>query len=267
VTLTDSHCHLDFNAFDLDRESVLEQALQMGVQHIINPGCDLESSQKAIQLAHTHPEHIRAAIGIHPNDGLSWTKNTIDVLRNLAQQPGVVAIGEIGLDYFRHKVEPSAQRDIFRQQLRLAAELNLPVIIHNRQATVDMQTMLAEWIAQLKEIDSPLLSHPGVLHSFSDELVTANKMISMNFFLGIGGPVTFQNAHRLQEIVKELPLERLLLETDAPFLTPHPHRGQRNEPAHIPLIADKIAILRQVDIAKVAEITSRNAALLFSWRI
>jgi TatD DNase family protein len=267
LTLTDTHCHLDFNAFDQDRESVLERALQMGVQHIVNPGCDLESSQKAVRLAHSHPECIRAAIGIHPNDGLSWKCNTIEELRQLAQQPGIVAIGEIGLDYYRNKVEPSVQQDIFRQQLHLAADLSLPVIIHNRQATADMLIILTEWIAQLKEIDSPLLNHPGVLHSFSEELVTAKKMISMNFYLGIGGPVTFQNARRLQEIVKELPLERLLLETDAPFLSPHLHRGQRNEPAHIPLIADKIAVLHQVDIAKVAEITSRNAALLFSWRI
>ena len=267
LTLTDTHCHLDFSAFDQDREAALERARQNGIQRIIDPGCDLASSKKAVQLANAHPEYVYAAVGIHPNDGVSWNATTLEELHLLAQQPGVVAIGEIGLDYYRHKVEPAMQQQIFRQQLQLAAALNLPVIIHNRQATADMQLILTEWVELLSKTNSPLVNRPGVLHSFSDEVVTAQKMVSLNFYLGIGGPVTFQNARRNQEVVKELPLDRLLLETDSPFLTPHPHRGQRNEPAYIPLIAEKIAGLKQVSTANVAEITFQNAALLFSWRI
>ncbi len=182
-----------------------------------------------------------------------------------AAQPGVVAIGEIGLDYYRQHTPFDQQRMMFREQLKLAEELSLPVIIHDREASHDLMAMLTEWHAGLVRAGHPLKDRPGVLHSFSADLETGLAAIELNFCLGITGPVTFTNAVDRKAIVRNLPLDHLLLETDSPYLTPHPHRGKRNEPAYIPLIAEEIAKLHNTSPKEVAEITYANATRLFQW--
>lgn len=262
---TDTHCHLDFERFDEDRKEVLTRAWDAGLVKILNPGIDLETSEKAIQLAEQYPDQITAAVGIHPNYGSNWSEETLPTLRKLAAKSGVVAIGEIGLDYYRQYTPHDLQQSMFREQLNLAAEVNLPVIIHNREATSDLMQILEEWVNDLRESNHPLAERPGVLHSYSDNLATAQNGIALNFYLGIGGPVTFKNALDKKEIVREIPLDSILLETDAPYLTPHPHRGKRNEPAYIPLIAAEIARLKETPLEQVAKTTLENANSLFQW--
>lgn len=260
---TDTHCHLDFDRFDEDRQLVLQRAEEAGIVWIVNPGIDLHTNQAAINLASTFPKLISAAVGVHPNYGQAWTADIIPTLKEQAQQPGVVAIGEIGLDYYRQHTPFDQQRQMFKEQLALAAELDLPVIIHNRDATEDLIEILTVWHKQLLKDNIPLANRPGVLHSFSADYATAQKAVAMNFFIGISGPVTFKNAPIRQEITRKLPLDHILLETDAPFLAPHPHRGKRNEPAYIPHIAQIIASLHGTNIEKVAEATYENACKLF----
>lgn len=265
IPFTDTHCHLDFERFDPDRDKVLARAWEVGLIQILNPGIDLETNEKAILLAAAYPGRISAAVGIHPNYGQDWTDDTLQRLKEQARQPGVVAIGEIGLDYYRQYTPHDLQRSILRKQLDLAAEMNLPVIIHNREASPDLMQILEEWVAALRTTGHPLAENPGVLHSYSDNLETAQKGLALNFSFGIGGPVTFTNAKDRKDVVQDLPLERILLETDAPYLTPHPHRGKRNEPSYIPLIAAEIARLKDLPLEKVGEVTTANAARLFQW--
>lgn len=265
IPYTDTHCHLDFNRFDEDRDQVLKRAWKAGLVRILNPAIDLPAGQAAIDLAKKYPGQISASIGIHPNIGEPWTTDILPSLREQAAQSGVVAIGEIGLDYYRQHTPFDQQRMMFREQLRLAEELNLPVIIHNRDASHDLMAILTEWHAGLVRARHPLKDRPGVLHSFSAGLETGLKAIAMNFFLGITGPVTFSNAPDRKAIVRNLPLDHLLLETDSPYLTPHPHRGKRNEPAYIPLIAEEVARLHNTSPKEVAEITYANAKRLFQW--
>lgn len=262
---TDTHCHLDFDRFEPDRNKVISRAWEAGLVKILNPGIDLPSCREAIHLAERYPNEIFAAVGVHPNHGAGWTEDELRALRELAQHPGVVAIGEIGLDYYREYTPHDVQRIMLRQQLNLAAEVNLPVVLHNRESTPDLMKILEEWINTLQKQNHPLAERPGVLHSFSGDLDTAQRGISMGFVLGIGGPVTFKNAHDKKELVRNIPLDRILLETDAPFLTPHPHRGKRNEPGYIPHIAEEIAKLKETSLEEVAKTTTTNAQNLFLW--
>jgi TatD DNase family protein len=265
IRFTDTHCHLDFHRFNEDRSQVLKRAWKNGLIWILNPAIDLETGQAAIDLARTYPGQINASIGIHPNFGKPWTADILPALREQANAPQVVAIGEIGLEYYRQHTPFDQQRMMFREQLKLAEELALPVIIHNRDSTQDLMTILTEWHAGLVQSGHPLAARPGALHSYSADLETAQAAIAMNFYLGITGPVTFTNAPDRKAVVRNLPLDHLLLETDAPYLTPHPHRGKRNEPAYIPLIAEEIARLHNVSPREVAEITTANAKRLFRW--
>lgn len=263
LSFVDTHCHLDFRAFDADRLVVLERARQAGLRFLVIPGIDLETSQAAIRLAEQYPE-IRAAVGVHPNDASLWEDGFDQLLTDLARRPGVVAIGEIGLDYYRDRVTPVVQRSVLEKQLTLAASLNLPVILHNRQASSDLLALITGWTNSLTASGSRLAGHPGVFHAFEGDLDLAWKIITLGFKIGIGGPLTFKNAHQRHEVVSQLPLDSLVLETDAPFLAPHPHRGQRNEPAWIPLIAEKIASLHGLSIEVIMNATSRNAIQLFA---
>ena len=260
---TDTHCHLDFEDYDSDRLAILERARANGLAFLINPGIDLPSSAQALQLAMQFPGYVYAAAGIHPNYSYLWDDQTENVLRELASAQGLVAIGEIGLDYYRDYAAPALQRQVFQKQLDLAASLRLPVIIHNREASADLLPMLKDWQHALPA-DHPQKLRPGVLHSYSGSLADAESLLECGFFFGIGGPITYKNAHEKHQVTAALPLESLLLETDAPFLTPHPHRGKRNEPAYIPLIASAIAELKQIDPAEVGTVTTRSARLLFS---
>ncbi len=266
ASLVDTHCHLDFEAFDGDRLQVVEAARAAGIDRILNPGIDLMSSQAAIALGTQFPE-VYAAVGIHPNDAAkSWTADSPDALRRLAGFPKVVAIGEIGLDYYRDWTAPELQRSVFEAQLGLAAEVGLPVIVHSRQAFTDILAMLADWVSGLKESGSTLAERPGVLHSFSGSLEEAGKASEIGFLIGITGPVTFRNARELQQVVAELSLDRLLIETDAPFLAPQPRRGDRNQPAYVEWVARKIAELHGCPFETVAGQTRINADRLFRWR-
>ncbi|NJC97256.1 MAG: hydrolase TatD [Anaerolineales bacterium] len=273
--LTDTHCHLYFNKFDEDRDAVIQRASEVGVEKILIPALELESSKAVIQLAGSHP-NLFAAVGFHPTDLDHWDGTSVKNLLQLAQSTDkVVAIGEIGLDYYWVK-EPdkqAKQREALKQQLRLAQQVNKPVIIHMReandawlgQASVDLLAILTEWQQGLQAQDHLLAKKPGVLHSFNGTLETAQTAIRHNFYIGVTGPVTYKNADEKRRIIRQLPLERLLIETDAPFLTPVPHRGKRNEPAFVAHIADKIAEIHMTTREQVAEITSGNANTLFGW--
>ena len=262
--LVDTHCHLDFNRFDEDRETVIKRAADAGVGRILNPGINLESSQAAIQLSENYSQ-VYAAIGVHPNDALSWNSETLTHLKKLSHHPKVKAIGEIGLDYYRDRAPRDLQKHIFLEQLDLASALELPVIIHSRQSMADVIDVLKDWQLGLSDTKPGLASRPGVLHSFSGEDHDANEAISMNFLIGITGPITFLNADDLRELVIRLPLGKVLIETDSPFLSPHPNRGKRNEPANVRLVAEKIAELHQEPYSTITEITSTNASRLFKW--
>jgi len=273
--LTDTHCHLDFNKFDEDRQAAIQRALDADVERILIPALELESSKAVIQLANSNP-NIFAAVGFHPTDLDGWKNASIENLRNLAKSADkIVAIGEIGLDYYWIKEldKQAQQRDVLQQQLKLAQEINLPVIIHMReendawfgQASIDLLEIITTWQNELQAQKHPLAEKPGVLHSFNGTLETAQKAIQHNFYIGITGPVTYKNAEEKRQVIRQLPLERLLIETDAPFLTPVPHRGKRNEPAFVVHIADKIAEIHETTREQVAEITSANANNLFGW--
>jgi TatD DNase family protein len=273
--LTDTHCHLDFNKFDEDRDAVIQRAFEAGVKLILIPALEMKSSQAIVKLANSHP-NLFAAIGFHPTDLDEWNDSSIEELNILAlAEKKVVAVGEIGLDYYwvKEPEKQAQQREVLKKQLLLAQEANLPIIIHMReendvwfgQASVDLLEILTEWQKNLQVQNHPLAKKPGVLHSFNGNLETAQKAIQHNFYIGVTGPVTYKNAEEKRQIIRELPLERILIETDAPFLTPVPYRGKRNEPAFVTHIADKIAEIHKTTREKVAEITSENANHLFGW--
>jgi TatD DNase family protein len=254
--LTDTHTHLDFPEFDGDREQVIERALAAGVKAMINVGADLASSRAAVALAETYPQ-IYAAVGVHPHDAKTLTDEVLEELRQLAQHPKVVAIGEIGLDFYRDLSPRDQQRQAFHQQLRLAREVGKPVIIHDREAHAEVMSILRHWG------EGNYRQPAGVLHCFSGDLAMAREATKLGFYVSIAGPVTFENARRLRELVHQMPLEKLLIETDCPFLTPYPHRGKRNEPAYVRLVAEAIARLKGMPVEEIARITSDNAQTLF----
>ena len=264
-TLVDSHCHLDMEQFDADRAAVLERAHAHGVRMIVNPGIDLVHCRQAISLADLYPQ-VYAAVGIHPNSSADFSEQTLTQLRGLAEHPKVVAIGEIGLDYHWGTVSRPKQAQAFRAQLDLAAELGLPVIIHNREASTNLAQILDEWAASARTRNSPLAKRPfwGVLHAFSGDAALAQAAHSWNFALGLGGPVTFKNARTLHSVAQQLCLDRLMLETDAPWLTPHPLRGKRNEPAYVALVAARLAELLAVPVEEIAARTTAVARSIFA---
>lgn len=261
--LVDSHCHLDLAHFDEERGAVLERARGAGVGLIVVPGIDVAQCRAALALAEQTPE-VYLAVGVHPNSSGEFNAATLEEVRALAAHPKVVAIGEIGLDYYWERVSPEQQALAFRAQLALAAETGLPVIIHNRDASDDVAAMLEEWTGSAGFRNSPLATRPyaGVLHAFGGDPALAERAYGWNFLLGIAGPVTFKNARQMHELIPRLRAERLLIETDAPYLTPHPHRGKRNEPAYVALVAEKLAELTGVAAADVAQRT-RDLALAF----
>ena len=264
-TLVDSHCHLDMEQFDADRAAVLERAQARGVSMIVNPGIDLVHCRQAIALADRHPQ-VYAAVGIHPNSSADFGEQTLTQLRELVDHPKVVAIGEIGLDYHWNTVSRRQQAQAFRAQLDLAAALGLPVIIHNREASTDLAQILQEWAASARTRNSPLAERTfwGVLHAFSGDAALAHAAYDWNFALGLGGPITFKNARALHELAPQLGLDRLMLETDAPWLSPHPLRGQRNEPAYVALVAERLAELLGLPVEEIAARTTAVARSIFA---
>jgi TatD DNase family protein len=257
MQLIDTHCHLDWHAFDPDRDEVIDRAVRAGVTRMITIGVDVPSSRRAIDLAEKH-EAIYAAVGVHPNDCAGFDAALLNDIRLLAQHPKVVAIGEIGLDYYWHKVDHAMQAQAFRAQLELAVEMNKPVIIHSRGSVTAVMTILEDLTRHASRIT-------GTLHSYFDDLTIAQRAFASGFYIGVTGPLTFKKAEREREIIKQVPLERVLLETDAPFLTPMPHRGERNEPAYVKHTAALMAQVRGQSIDEVARQTTRNAEKLFGW--
>lgn len=255
VELVDTHCHLDDIAFSDDIEAVMRRAADAGVERVIVPAIDMGNLSTVLGLAERF-ESIYAAVGIHPNSAAGWEDEWIDTLRGLASHEKVVAIGEIGLDYYWHKTPVDTQHHALSRQIELAAELNLPVIIHNRESSADLLSLLA---------GSPLAGteRPGVLHSFSGDWATAEAALELGFYLGFTGPLTYKKADELRDIAARMPLERILIETDAPYLTPHPYRGQRNEPVHVRLVAVRLAEVRGLSVADIGRITTANSERLF----
>jgi TatD DNase family protein len=259
--VTDTHCHLTANAFQKDRKQVIQRALEAGVDRIIVPGMDLESSRQAVALAEEFPS-VYAAVGIHPHNADSWDSTFSSTLAELAKRGGVVAIGEIGLDFYRNLSTKNNQAYAFREQLNLAAEFGLPVIIHNREATVEIMHELRHWVT---DINSAHQSNAGVLHAFSADLNTALEAIQAGFYIGIAGPISFKNSGVLQNVAGSIPISRVLTETDSPFLTPHPHRNRRNEPANVVVVAEHLSRIIKRDYDTTVKVTSQNAAKLFGW--
>jgi len=257
--MIDSHCHLDFRHFDEDREAVLARASRAGVTAIIVPAVDLRSCETALALARRRPQ-VYAAVGVHPNSCAEFGPETLPALSALCRRPGVVAIGEIGLDYYRERCPPAQQKRALRQQLQLARDCALPVIIHNRDADADLLPLLA---AHARALPPALAGRSGVLHSFSASSEVARQALELGFYLGFTGPLTFRKAEGLRAVAREVPAERLLVETDAPWLSPVPFRGKRNEPAYLPYIVRQLAELRGVSAAEMARVTSDNARRLF----
>ena len=264
-SLVDSHCHLNFDVFDHDRDLIVERARNNGITRIVNPGVDIETSASALHYTRIYPE-VFAAVGIHPNSGSTWSKASLLELHAMLCEEKVVAVGEIGLDYYRHQCPRDLQISIFKQQLGLAAELGVPVIVHNREAASDILEILSKWHQELVVNGSALQDCPGVVHSFSGDGAFATQLVALNFKLGINGPVTFNNSQMLQSVVTAIPVESLLVETDAPFLSPQPYRGKRNEPANVRIVAEKIAQLKDEQLDSVAKITTAEADRLFRWR-
>lgn len=252
--LVDSHAHLDFKDFDQDREKVLERAENRGLKLIINIGCDLQSSQKSIKLAEKYPM-IYASVGIHPHEAAKVPPDYLQLLREMAAHPRVVAIGEIGLDFFRNRSPQAVQEKVFQEQLQLAREVNLPVVLHDRDAH-------AEMMAILEAVGLP--SAGGVMHCFSGDLSLAKKSVEMGLYISIAGPVTYPRNKVLGQVAATVPSNRLLIETDAPFLTPTPLRGKRNEPGYVAFTAEKVAALRGTTGKNIGRICLENTRRLFS---
>ncbi len=264
----DTHCHLNFDQFDPDRDDVVQRALDARVTAIINPAIDLATSRAAIHLAQ-HYAPVFAQVGVHPNSAPDALGEGLERLRALAGETKVVAIGEIGLDYYWDEHPHDVQARAFRAQLDLAAELGLPVVIHSRNAQEDTYRILADWARDVERSHLPLNARPfkGVWHSFQGDRDLAYRVFDLGMCISLGGPVTFKNARDLHALVPQLPLERILLETDAPFLSPHPYRGKRNEPARIPLIAAAIARLMGVTEEDVARTTTATARAVFGLEV
>ena len=262
--LTDTHCHLNLSTFQEDLPGILERAREGGLGRILVPGIDVPTSQTAVALAEQH-DWLYAAVGIHPHDAAGWTDRTLASLRQMAGHPKVAAIGEIGLDYYRDRSPRPLQMRAFLAQLDLAAEMGLPVVLHSREALEDMWPVVTSWQARLQTAGAALAEQPGVLHSFDGDLETGRRAVQVGFYIGISGPVTFKNALLRHQVAAGLPLDRLLLETDAPYLTPHPYRGRRNEPAYVALVAEKIAALHHLPPETVIQTTWANAEKLFHW--
>ena len=249
----DSHAHYDDEAFDADREELLAQCQAQGIEYIVNVSASLASVKTTLELSRKHP-FIYAAVGVHPDEVGELTEENFAWLKEQCQDPKTVAVGETGLDYYWDKENHEVQKYWFRRQLELAKELELPIIVHSREACADT-------LEEIKRAHTERLR--GVIHCFSYSPETAREYLSMGYYIGIGGVATFKNAKKLKEVVKMLPLERMLLETDCPYLAPVPYRGKRNSSLNLPYVAQAVAELKGVEAEEVIRITNENARKLY----
>ncbi len=249
----DTHVHLNADQYEEDVDEVIARALAAGVTKMVVVGFDRKTIIKAMALAEEHP-FIYAVVGWHPVDAIDCTDEDLAWIESLAAHPKVVGIGETGLDYHWDKSPKDIQQSVFRKQIQLAKKVKLPIIIHNRDATADVVRILKEENAS---------ETGGIMHCFGGSVETAKACIEMNFMISLGGPVTFKNAKAPKEVAAEIPLNKLLIETDAPYLTPHPYRGKRNEPVYVTLVAEEIASIKGITVEEVAAATTANAKSLF----
>ena len=263
MNLTDSHCHLQDPKFSRDMPQVIQRARATGVATMVVVGYDMDSSRRAVEIAQSN-EGIFAAIGVHPHDSKSLTRGDVSTLATLAESPMVVAIGEIGLDFYRNLSLPEVQRRAFGEQLALARTLHLPAVIHARDADEPTFAVLAEH-AEAISGDWPAERPLGVMHCFAGDPALAEQYANLGFLISIAGTVTYPNAEKTRAVARGIVLSSLLIETDAPYLTPQPHRGQRNEPAYLVETAKFIAELRGEPPELIAKETASNANRLFAF--
>ncbi|WP_375090823.1 TatD family hydrolase [Peribacillus sp. RS7] len=251
--LFDTHVHVNAEQFNEDLEDVIERAKEAGVNNMVVVGFDRPTIIRAMELIEAY-DFMYAAVGWHPVDAIDMTGEDLLWIEELSNHPKVVAIGEMGLDYHWDKSPKDVQMEVFRKQIRLAKKVGLPIIIHNREATADIVKILKE--EEASEVG-------GIMHCFSGSAETALECINMNFYISLGGPVTFKNAKKPKEVAAAVPLDRLLIETDCPYLAPHPYRGKRNEPSYVKFVAEQIAEIKQLTIEEVSKATTENAKKLF----
>lgn len=249
--LFETHAHYDDARYDEDRDFLLSSFPDHGIAYVVNAGADMQTSRIGVELAGRY-DFVYAAVGVHPHEARNMTDNDLNTLAEYAKNPKVVAIGEIGLDYFYEHSEKEQQRYWFGEQLRLCKELAMPVIIHSRDATAET----------LDFVKKSGLDH-GVIHCFSGSVETARQYVEMGFYIGVGGMVTFPKAKTIKEVVADIPLDRLVLETDCPYLAPVPHRGKRNDSRYLTFIAEQVAEIKGVTPETVAEVTLRNGKRLY----
>ncbi len=252
----DTHAHYDDQAFAGDLENVLEECKQAGIGRMVDVASTIESLEKCQSLAGIYPQ-IYFALGIHPEECAEMSEEIVNQIREGMKDPKALAIGEIGLDYHWETVPREVQKRWFIRQLQLAHELDKPVIIHSREAAEDTYSILQTYAPKREE------KTPGVIHCFSYSKEMAAAFLKLGFYLGIGGVLTYKNARKLREVVEMAPMDRLVLETDCPYLTPVPHRGERNSSAYLPLVAAQIAEIRGVEVQEVIDITEKNAEQLY----
>lgn len=250
----ESHAHYDDEAFEDDREELIETLFNTNVKYIINSASDMKSSKAGIELSKKYP-NFYAAVGVHPHGIESMTEEDLEELENLCKEEKVVAIGEIGLDYYYDKQWEDVQKYWLKKQLSLAKKVNLPVIIHSREAAQDCFDII-------KEANLPK-NRAGVIHCYSGSVEMAKQYIEMGFYIGVGGVVTFKNAKKTVDVVEAIPLDKILIETDSPYLSPVPNRGQRNNSQNLAYITEKISSIKQIDTLKVEKVTMENGKKLF----
>ncbi|MCI6358459.1 MAG: TatD family hydrolase [Clostridiales bacterium] len=250
----DTHAHYDSSKFDADRDAVLRALPESGVTLVVDPGDNAERSRRAVELAQQYP-HVYAAVGWHPEEAENWDENSLPAIRELAKQPKVCAIGEIGLDYYWDTTYRERQKEMFRAQIELALELDLPVIVHDREAHGDSLEIVRDY---------PALR--GVFHCFSGSVEMAQELLRRGWYLGFDGPITYKNAARAPEVIRICPMERILLETDSPYLAPVPNRGKRNDSRNLPYIAATVARIKDMPVEAVAAQTMENGKKLFGIR-
>lgn len=252
--LIDTHVHLNADQYEEDLDAVIERAREAGIEKMVVVGFDRKTIERTMHLIDQYDD-IYGVIGWHPVDAVDCTDEDLEWIEQLSEHEKIVGIGETGLDYHWDKSPKEVQKEVFKKQIALAKRVSLPIIIHNRESTADCVEILKEENAH---------ETGGIMHAFSADEKTADEILDMNFYVSLGGPVTFKNAQLPKDIAVHVPLDRLLVETDAPYLTPHPYRGKRNEPAYVKLVAEQIAELRGISLEALADATTKNAERLFN---
>lgn len=250
----DTHAHYDDEAFDKDRDYLLGSMAEQGIAYIVNVGASMASSEKTIALTKEYP-FVYGAIGVHPSETEKLTKEDIRWLKTMAMEPKIVAIGEIGLDYYWQEPDKSVQKMWFERQLHLASEVNLPIVVHSRDAAKDTLEILKKWQVE---------KTAGVIHCFSYTKEMAREYLNMDYYFGIGGVLTFKNAKKLEEVVEYIPMNRILLETDCPYLAPEPYRGKRNQSVYIDFVAQRLSEIKGISKSEVLEQTMKNAKAFYN---